>query len=119
MELPQNFEKAGLNIDGVMWFRKTVDFPANAVGKKAVLSLGPIDDSDITWINGIQVGSIERKRNEKRIYEIPTGILKPGKNVVAVSVEDQAGNGGIYGTPTEMFLESGGKKISLTGEWKL
>ena len=66
---------------------------------------------------GIQVGSIERKRNEKRIYEIPAGILKAGKNVVAVRVEDYAGNGGIYGAPTEMFLESGGQKISLAGEW--
>ena len=43
--------------------------------------------------------------------------LKAGKNVVAVRVEDHAGNGGIYGTPTEMFLESGGQKISLAGEW--
>ena len=117
MELPQNFEKAGLNIDGLVWFRKTIDVPRNAAGKKGTLSLGPVDDSDITWINGGQVGSIERKRNEKRIYEIPAGILKAGKNVVAVRVEDYAGNGGIYGAPTEMFLESGGQKISLTGEW--
>ena len=85
--------------------------------KKGILSLGPVDDSDITWINGKLVGSIEKKRNEKRIYEIPAGVLKVGKNVVAVRVEDNAGNGGIYGTPTEMFLESGGQKISLAGEW--
>ena len=65
----------------------------------------------------MQVGSIERKRNEKRIYEIPSGILKAGKNVVAVRVEDHAGNGGIYGKPAEMFLEAAGQKISLTGEW--
>ncbi|HET6538840.1 MAG TPA: PVC-type heme-binding CxxCH protein, partial [Chryseolinea sp.] len=117
MKLPQNFEKAGLNIDGLVWFRKTIDVARNAAGKKSILSLGPVDDSDITWINGIQVGSIERKRNEKRIYEIPAGILKAGKNVVAVRVEDHAGNGGIYGTPAEMFLETAGQQISLAGEW--
>ena len=52
MKLPQNFEKAGLNIDGLVWFRKTIEIPRNAVGKKSILSLGPVDDSDITWING-------------------------------------------------------------------
>ena len=36
--------------------------------------------------------------------------------MVAVRVEDHAGNGGMYGAP-EMFLESGGQKISLAGEW--
>ena len=79
MKLPQNFEKAGLNIDGLVWFRKTIDIPRNAAGKKGMLSLGPVDDSDITWINGKLVGSIERKRNEKRIYEIPAGMLEGWK----------------------------------------
>ena len=113
MKLPQNFEKAGLNIDGLVWFRKTIDVPRNAVGKKGILSLGPVDDSDITWINGKQVGSIERKRNEKRIYEIPAGILKAGKNVVAVRVEDHAGNGGIYGHQQKCFWNQEAKRYRL------
>lgn len=118
MDLPQNFEKAGLNIDGVVWFRTSVNIPGNAAGKKATLSLGPVDDSDITYVNGIQVGSIERKRNDKRIYDIPAGTLKAGKNVIAVRVEDFAGNGGLYGQKEELFVEAGGKKISLVGPWK-
>ncbi|HEX6224665.1 MAG TPA: PVC-type heme-binding CxxCH protein [Chryseolinea sp.] len=117
MTLPQNFEKGGLNIDGLVWFRKAIDLPKSAAGKKGVVSLGPVDDSDITWVNGTQVGGIERKRNEKRIYEIPAGVLKGGKNVIAVRVEDHAGNGGMYGGPEEMFLESGAQKISLAGPW--
>jgi putative membrane-bound dehydrogenase-like protein len=118
MSLPQNFEKGGLNIDGLVWFRRSIDVPGNAAGKKAVLSLGPVDDSDITFVNGIRVGGIERKRNEKRIYEIPAGILKAGKNVVAVRVEDFGGNGGLYGSAEDMFLETGPRKISLEGEWR-
>jgi azurin len=95
-----------------------VNLPGNLASKNATLSLGPIDDSDVTFVNGEKVGSIERKRNEKRIYEIPAGTLKSGNNVVAVRVEDNAGNGGLYGQSEELFLEVGGKKFPLNGEWK-
>ncbi|WP_276371070.1 PVC-type heme-binding CxxCH protein [Chryseolinea sp. H1M3-3] len=118
MDLPQNFEKAGLNIDGMVWFRHTVELPANAAGKKATLSLGPVDDSDVTYVNGVKVGSIERKRNEKRLYEIPARTLKAGKNIIAIRVEDFGGNGGLYGKEEELFLDVSGKKISLAGPWR-
>lgn len=118
MELPQFIEKAGLNIDGVIWFRKIVDVPGITGGQKATISLGPINDSDVTWVNGVKVGSMERKYNDKRIYEIPAGTLKGGKNVITVRVEDTGGGGGIYGKPEEMFVQTRGKKISLSGNWK-
>ena len=118
MELPQFIEKAGLDIDGVIWFRKTVEVPGSAGGKKATISLGPVDDSDVTWVNGVKVGSIEKKYSEKRIYTIPAGILKAGKNVITVRLEDTGGGGGIYGKSEEMFIQAGGKKISISGSWK-
>jgi len=118
MKVAQYMEKAGLNIDGVVWFRKVIELPASASGKKASISLGPINDSDITFINGVRIGATDRKPNEKRNYEIAAGLLKAGKNIVAVRVEDLGGNGGIYGTPEELFLNAGGKKISLAGDWK-
>ena len=117
MELPQYIEKAGLNIDGVIWFRKTINLSTGA-GKKATLSLGPINDSDITYINGVKVGGIEKKHTDKRVYEVSAGVLKTGRNVIIVRVEDIGGNGGIYGKPEEMFIQIGGKKISLAGNWK-
>ena len=118
MELPQYMEKAGLNIDGVVWFRKSIELPASATSKKASVSLGPINDSDITYLNGVKIGFTERKVNEKRNYEVAAGILKAGKNTLAIRVEDLGGNGGIYGNPEELFLEMSGKKISLSGAWK-
>ena len=117
MELPQYIEKAGLNIDGVIWFRKTISLSAGA-GKKATLSLGPINDSDQTWINDVKVGGTEKKYSEKRVYEIPSGVLKAGRNVISIRVEDTGGSGGIYGKPDEMFVTVGGKKISIAGPWK-
>ncbi len=118
MNLPQYIEAAGLNIDGMIWFRKVIDVPGNAAGKKATLSLGPIDDSDITYINGVRVGGVEKKYNEKRVYEIAAGVLKAGKNIITIRLEDTGGGGGIYGKPEDMFLQMAGKKISLTGSWK-
>jgi putative membrane-bound dehydrogenase-like protein len=115
MELPQYIETAGLNIDGVVWFRKEINVPA---GGKATLSLGPIDDSDVTYINGLQVGGMTRRNNIPRVYEVLPGILKPGKNIIAVRVEDYAVRGGVYGKAEDLFLKIGAKKISLAGKWK-
>lgn len=117
MTLPTFIEQAGVDIDGFIWFRKVVDLPAPG-SKKAKLSLGPINDSDLSYVNGVRVGGIDSKVNDKRLYEIAAGILKPGKNVIAVSVEDKGGRGGIYGKPEEMFLAVGSRKVSLAGEWK-
>jgi putative membrane-bound dehydrogenase-like protein len=115
MDLPQYIEKAGLNIDGVVWFRRSVNLSSTG---KATLSLGPINDSDQTWINGIKVGATEKQYNKPRVYSVTAGTLKSGKNVIAIRVDDTGNNGGIYGKPEEMFIQTGTKKISLAGEWK-
>ena len=118
MVLPQYMEAAGLKIDGIVWFRKEVTLAPAAAGQKATLSLGAVNDSDITFVNGVRVGGIERNSREKRTYEVAAGILKKGNNIIAVRVEDVGGNGGMNGDPAEMFLLTGGRKQSLTGTWK-
>lgn len=42
--------------DGVMWVRKEIEIPASWAGKDIQLSLGAIDDNDITYWNGIEIG---------------------------------------------------------------
>ncbi|WP_341836492.1 PVC-type heme-binding CxxCH protein [Chitinophaga pollutisoli] len=118
MRLPQYIENAGLNIDGIVWFRMVVDVPADAAGKAGMLSLGPIDDSDDTYVNGKFVGGMERKWADPRKYAIRAGLLKPGRNVISIKVTDTGGGGGIIGKPENMYLEAGGRKIPLAGEWK-
>ena len=116
MELPQYIEKAGLNIDGIIWFRKTIDLPA--AGSNPTISLGPVDDSDETWINGVRIGGIPKEYAKERVYKIPSGVLRTGKNVVVVRVEDTGGGGGIYGKAENMFIQANTKKTSLAGTWK-
>lgn len=117
MTLPALWETGPLpDFDGVVWFRKTVDVPAEAAGKEVRLQLAMIDDADVTYVNGVKVGSTN-SYNEKRIYTIPAGVLKAGKNVIAVRVEDSGGGGGIYGDAADMKLSIGTNAIPLSGDW--
>ena len=53
MKLPALWEHAGLpDFDGIVWFRRQVQVPADWAGKDLMLHLGPIDDRDTTWVNG-------------------------------------------------------------------
>ena len=118
MDLPQNIEQAGLDMDGVVWFRKVVEIPARATGKKASLSLGPIDDSDETWVNGVKIGETKKQYAKARTYDIAPSLLKAGNNVIAIRMEDTGGGGGINGKAEQMFLQLGNEKIPMSGAWK-
>jgi len=117
MQLPSLWEQRQLgDLDGVVWFRKTIDVPANDGGKEATLELAMIDDNDVTYLNGIKVGETN-SYNQHRKYSVPAGILKAGKNVIAVRVEDTGGGGGIYGDKEGMKLTVGDDITSLAGNW--
>jgi sialate O-acetylesterase len=81
-----------------------------------LLELGPVDDADDTFINGVKVGATN-DYSAKRSYRIPAGVLRDGRNVVAVRVEDTGGGGGIYGEPTDLRISVGPKNTSLAGSW--
>ena len=121
MEQPTLWEEAGLpGYDGVVWFRKQFALPASLVGKKAVLSLGPIDDMDVTWVNGKRVGGHEKPGDHytPRVYPVPAGLLAAGKNVIAVRVMDHGWPGGFGGKLEQLVLRVGKEKISLAGTWR-
>ena len=117
MELPSLWEQKQLgDLDGVVWFRKTINVSAADAGKEAILELAMIDDNDVAYVNGAKVGATN-SYNAQRKYIIPTGVLKEGKNVIAVRVEDTGGGGGIYGEASGMKLTIGDNVISLAGNW--
>jgi len=104
-------------VDGIVWFKHTFVLPEDFDGKKAVLHLGPIDDDDMAWINGIKIGETTGY-NIDRIYNIPENVLHKGDNTITVRVFDGTGDGGMYGKPENIFILADGKKYSLTGNWK-
>jgi sialate O-acetylesterase len=111
-------------IDGGVWFRRAFDVPADAAGKPATLTLGAIDDFDTTYVNGTKVGATGEETpnfwEAKRRYTVPAGVLKAGRNVLAVRVWDHQGGGGMTGPADEMRLTpEGGVPVPLAGgEWR-
>jgi len=105
------------DFNGVVWLRKTFLLTATDITNAAILELAKIDDDDITYINGVKVGSTNYWE-AKRKYPVPIGILKEGVNTIAVKITDDRGNGGIYGDTADMKLTLPGKIIPLSGKWK-
>ena len=104
----------GLN--GIVWFRKEIDVPADMAGKPSKLFMGRIVDADQAYVNGVLVGAITYQYPPRR-YTLPPGTLKPGKNVIVVKVVNTAGKGGFV--PDKPYhLQVGDQKIDLRGDWK-
>jgi sialate O-acetylesterase len=121
MDLPQQFETAGLLIDGAVWFRRVLELPESWAGKDLVLNLTPIDDQDITYFNGKKVGSIGRETPNSymvpRKYVVPGSLVHGGRNVIAVRVFDSAGEGGFSRGGAMSIGPNEGEVISLRGAW--
>ena len=123
MTLPTVWEATALgDFDGVVWFRKDVQIPREWVGKELVLNLGPIDDVDITYVNGTLVGSHEGEGQWKvdRTYVVPAAANDSSQVQIAVRVIDYGGGGGMFGAPETMSLRppAGGMPVTLAGDWR-
>lgn len=118
INVPGYWELQSLSdFDGVVWYRKSIDLGEEFNGKEALLELAMINDSDDTYVNGARVGGLSLKHKDKRKYTIPSGILKKGRNLIAVRVMDMGGSGGIYGDPADVKISVARATVSLTGEW--
>ncbi len=114
--LPGYWEDQGIkDLDGVVWFRKVIDIPANMTGKPARLFMGRIVDADIVYVNGIRSGNITYQYPPRR-YNLAPGLLKPGRNLIAVRVTNYSGKGGFV-PDKPYFLVAGNDTIDLRGEW--
>lgn len=132
MKLPQDWKKTDLgDYDGVVWFRKVVDIPADWAGHELILQLSPVDETDVTLFNGVEVGrtgSVAKNDylkywNVARTYKVPASAVKGGKTVLAVRVINLAYAAGLWSEkPCEMLLLpsdiSDAKPITLNGAWK-
>jgi sialate O-acetylesterase len=105
------------DLDGIVWYRKEIILDENVINKPVTLYLGKIDDNDDTYINGTWVGSTKNWA-ENRAYRVPAGVFKPGKNIIAVRVEDTGGGGGFYGDSSAAYIKSEDGFISLSDNWR-
>ncbi len=101
--------------NGLVWLRKTFTLGAGEAGGKAVLSLGAIDQSDITWVDGVQVGASEGY-DVPRLYDIPAGVLHAGRNVLAIGI---FGGAGLLSPASQLTLRlADGRLVRLAGRWR-
>ena len=118
MNLPKSWELLGHpDLDGIAAYRVSFNVAPGYANKAAMLHLPAIDDIDSTYINGVFLGT-HRVWNELRVYDIPKNILKEGKNVITIWVEDDGGGGGLNEDPDNYYLQLSDQKISLKGEAK-
>lgn len=97
------------SFDGTAWYRKHFKLTFTPEqGKTYYLILGKIDDFDITYLNGKEIGRTDdgldfgesKSYQRLRIYKIPNDLLDTyGNNVIAVKVHDFGAEGGIYNGP--------------------
>jgi sialate O-acetylesterase len=118
MIIPAYWEQAGVpDYDGTMWFRKKVAIPAAWAGKDLKLNMGGIDDYDVSYFNGAEIGHTE-SFFYKRSYTIPGSLVKAGENTIAVRVFDNGGLGGINKGPLQLSLATDTTgQIDLAGQW--
>jgi sialate O-acetylesterase len=111
------------NFDGIAWYRRAFEIPAELAGQSLDLSLGAIDDMDQCFLDGEKIGATDTPGRwaEPRHYAIAEARATAGRHVLAVRVVDTAGQGGWIGKPEEVRLAvaKGGASLPLAGEWKL
>lgn len=114
------------DIDGAVWFRRTVEIPAAWADKELTIELGAIDDFDHTYFEGALVGTSgcndPNSYLKPRSYSIPAALVQAGKRSIAVRIFDNYGGGGFAGKADQMKLYPAGGNprdaISLANMWK-
>ncbi|SEI55574.1 sialate O-acetylesterase [Dyadobacter sp. SG02] len=115
--IPGYWEDQGLKaLDGVVWFRKSIEVPPHWAGKAVKLYMGRIVDADEMYVNGRKVGNITYQYPPRR-YEIPAGLLKAGHNSFVVRVTNTSGKGGFV-PDKPYFMTIGSDTIDLKGTWQ-
>ncbi|MDR2119287.1 MAG: sialate O-acetylesterase [Tannerella sp.] len=103
-------------LNGVFWFRKTIEIPSDRENQPADLYMGRIVNSDSVYVNGIFVGTTSYQY-PPRNYTIPANVLRAGKNEITVRLVCPAGFPEfVRDKPYKIVFNH--HEISLEGEWK-
>jgi sialate O-acetylesterase len=121
IEVPKPWEDAGLpGYDGLVWFRTTIDVPADWTDDDLRLQFSTIADVDLMWFNGTLLGAKQTKGT--RDYVVDRKLLKPGKNLLVAAILNREGPGGFLASPHHLSAgpvnKKVGTKLKLAGTWK-
>ncbi|KAA6460940.1 sialate O-acetylesterase [Acidobacteria bacterium AB60] len=133
VQVPGGFAEVGVpDTPAVVWFRREITLPDPLPKPPAepttppgpfprggtTLHLGSIERMDTAYINGVEVGASAWVENP-RVYFVRPGVLKPGRNVIAIRVLKTKPEGGFLSKPADLYLKlADGAMIPLAGAWK-
>jgi sialate O-acetylesterase len=123
-EVPASWGNSNIgDYTGVVDYHLSFKVPKGWIKKELVLELGPIDEMDVTMVNGVVVGKhlMPSDWAKPRVYDIPAGTLHVGDNVLAVKVANTSGVGGINGKPEMLKIRPKKSKAiwqPLAGTWQ-
>lgn len=111
--------------DGLIHVQTTFNLAesqASQPGAKAML--GQMDNYDVTWINGVQIGrmgpELDTPRSFSREYDIPAGTLKPGVNVMLIQIVDVRKDASFGKNIEQPHLKlADGQIIELDNKWRM
>lgn len=119
MNVPTLWETAKITpSDGVVWVTKTFEISQKDLSEKELtLSIGRIDNEDVTYINEKIVGQSDVKDLD-RFYKVPSDVFKIGKNTITMRIKNTGDIGGFRNAAAALYLQTASRKIDLSGEWK-
>jgi sialate O-acetylesterase len=120
MEVPGEWSNELATFDGIVWMRRPVYIRQGWGGKALTLDLGPIDDMDTTYFDGVRVGGQETPgfHDKPRRYTIPAERSTPGPHMLAIRILDTGGPGGLAKGPNTLHAEGDSETLDLSGYWR-
>ncbi|HEX5055877.1 MAG TPA: sialate O-acetylesterase [Gammaproteobacteria bacterium] len=98
-----------------VWLRKS--FELDQLADRNRLRLGDLVQDAMIFVNG-QLIAEENWLTDGSTHELPAGILKKGRNLIALRVANDWNNEVYAGKAGLMRLDVGGHEINLEGEWR-
>ena len=111
------------NFVGYAWYVREFDIPADFVKGTYQMPIGYLDEGDVTFINGVQIGQTgmdpdawtfeSDQWDTYRSYEVSPDILNfGGKNYVAVLAHNKSGDGGWYKGHPGLYSQAAYNKLN-------
>ncbi|MXO85847.1 sialate O-acetylesterase [Altererythrobacter aurantiacus] len=102
-----------------VWLRQTVTLTKEQAEQDGALSIGAIDDLDMTFVNGEPVG-YSFGWGVERTYRVPADLLRAGKNEILIAANNMWDTGGFFGGPDRLFFTpgNGDVPVPLGADWE-
>lgn len=115
--MPKVLKEFGIgNYEGMVWLRKKISLPEAFIGKDITINLGHPEMNYSLYFNGKEICKNVWYGNATHSYTIPSGLVQPGENTIAVRIAMLWGGGGLN-PGNDIYITDGSSKITLAGNW--